>query len=148
MSTMTNDLIRGYFDLPMRNEGNLTYDERAEHYAYSLPENALEFPSWEAMRVAVINSGSHYFDKDAIRFFLARSDKRLFGARFWVESKQFESMAGDRDPRTYSVAWVSEYNGSLSVEKWGELDNLPAARRWAKRFAEALEVAPSTGEES
>lgn len=139
MSTMTNSLIRGYFDLPERND-SFSYDERAEHYAYTLPENALTFGSWEEMRRAVVSSGSHYFDKDAIRFFLARSDRRLYGGRFWVESKQFEDSSGERDPRTYSVAWVSRYaNGSLSVEKWGNLGDLPAARGWCKRFAEALE---------
>lgn len=146
MSAMTNELIRGYYDLPERND-SFTYDELAAHYAYSLPENALEFASWEDMRRTVTASGSHYFDADALRFFLARSDKRLFGRRFWVESKQFEDSNGEKDPRTYSVAWVSEYNGNLSVEKWGNLSDLPAARGWAKRFAEALEAGPSTERE-
>lgn len=142
MNTMTNSLIRGYFDLPERND-SFTYDELAEHYAYALPENALEFGSWEEMRRAVVSSGSHYFDADAIRFFLARSGKRLFGRRFWVESRQFEDSSGERAPREYFVAWVSEYNGSLSVEKWGNLDNLPAARKWCQLFAEAIAEAPA-----
>jgi hypothetical protein len=137
MSTMTNSLIRGYFDLPERND-SFTYDELAEHYAYTLPENALTFGSWEEMKRAVVSSGSHYFDADAIRFFLARSDRRLYGGRFWVESRQFEDSTGERNPREYFVAWVSYYDGSLSVEKWGALGNLPAARGWAKRFAEAV----------
>lgn len=132
-----HNLIRGYFDLPMRNDG-FTYDERAKSYAYTLPENALEFPSWAAMRVAVNNSGSHYFDRAAVEHFLAQSDKRLFGRRFWVESRQLEDSAGKRDPREFFVAWVSDYNGHLSVEKWGNLSDLPAARGWCQRFAEAV----------
>lgn len=29
--------------------------------------------------------------------------------------------------------------GNLSIEKWGNLRDLPAARGWCKRFAEAPE---------
>lgn len=143
-----NELIRGYWDLPgsAGNANTFTYDELAERYPYTLPENARTWQSWAAMQAAVIGSGSHYFDAEAVRFFRARSDRRLFGGRFWVESKQFESLYGEREPRTYAVAWVSgpregEPAGSiLAIEKWGEFHDLPTARGWCKRFAEAIDT--------
>jgi hypothetical protein len=139
MSTMTETTIRELFDqhIDFRN-----YDETEEHYAYTLPENALTFGSWDEMRRTVDGSGSHFFDKDAVRFFLGRSDKQLHGGRFWVESKKFvhHNYDGtvDSSPRVYQVAWVSKYDDSLSIERWGEFATLNTARRYCQKFAEAV----------
>lgn len=117
------------------------YDEVAKHYAYTLPENALTWGSWEEMHRRV-SSESHFYDRDAVRFFRGRSDKQMFGGRFWVESKKYENdQTGDIHPRVYQVSWVSDYHGHLSVERWGEFDNLRAARKWCQRFADAVEGA-------
>lgn len=138
MNTMTNTTA-DLFD-EMRAEGDTwSYAEQAEHYAYTLPENALTFDNIADMRRQIVSSGSHYFDRDAIRFFLGRTDRQLYGRRFWVESRQFEDSDGTRAPREYMVAWVSRYdNGSLSVEKRGSFSTLETARGWAKRLAQSV----------
>lgn len=115
-----------------------TYDETAEHYAYTLPDNAVVWESWPAMHRRM-SADSHFYDRDAVRFFRGRSDRHLHGGRFWVESKKYENaMTGESDARVYQVAWVSDYNGHLSVERWGAFDNLRAARRHCQLFADAI----------
>lgn len=116
-----------------------TYERSAEHYAYSLPENAREWASVDHMIEAVKASGSHYFDAGAIRIFWGRTDTDLFAGRFWVESRKYvNNMTGDSAPREYMVAWVSDYNGSLSVEKLGNYSDLRQARAAAKRLGQAV----------
>ena len=126
---------------------SFAYETLAEHYPYTLPQNAVRFESLADMKRRIVESGSHYFDKDAIKFFRGRthtasSGRDLWAGRFWVESRQYVSAMGDQvDPREYQVAWVSEYNGNLSIEKLGSYDNLPAARRAARDLAQAVEAA-------
>lgn len=135
MSTMTT---QDYYDEIKSDSDAWTYAETAERYAYTLPENAKSFESIADMRRQVVASGSHYFDRDAIRFFRARTDGHLYGHRFWVESRQFVDLNGDADPREYMIAWVSEYNGSLSIEKRGSFDTLEKARTAARHLARLL----------
>lgn len=117
-----------------------TYERSAEHYSYSLPENARVWPSVGHMVEAVKASGSHYFDADAIRAFRARTDADLFAGRFWVESRKYvNTMTGDSAPREYMVAWVSDYNGHLSIEKLGNFPDLRQARKACARLARAVE---------
>lgn len=139
---------------------SFSYDEVAAHYAYNLPENALTFSSLDELKATVQASGSHYWDRDAVRFFRGRTHsaavgRDLWAGRFWVESRKFEPVMSDESyPREYQVAWVSEYvnpeSGSrnLSIEKLGSFDNLPAARGWAKRLAEAVTEAETVDAES
>lgn len=138
---------------------SFSYDETAAHYAYNLPENALRFESLAQLQQAVTESGSHYWDREAVKFFRGRTHSAtvgtdLAGGRFWVESRKYENaFSGDSAPREYMVAWVSEYvntdgERSLSIEKLGNLDNLPAARGWARRLAEAVEATKSETVES
>lgn len=151
MDSMTTDEIAAEYELIRSKEAGpagFTYEECEAHYAYTLPQNALRFSSLGELRAAVVESGSHYFDADAIRFFRAKTHKAsngrdLWSGRFWVESRQFVGSDGIADPREYMVAWVSRYpeTGALSVEKLGSFGDLPAARGWAKRLAEAVEAA-------
>ena len=133
--------------------------DMAAHYAYNLPENAIAFRSLDDMKRTVAASGSHYFDRDAIRFFRGRTHSAavgldLWAGRFWVESRKYENAySGDSAPREYQVAWVAEYHNDqgerfLSIEKLGSFDNLPAARGWAKRLAEAVTEAREVNPEA
>lgn len=92
MST-TQDFMRTYID---------DYDTTALYYAYSLPSYALTFRSFPELRRAVIDSGSHFFDKDAIKFFRSRIQPELFGGLFFITSEAMD----DDAPRQYSVRWV------------------------------------------
>lgn len=157
MNTMTENQVRAEYELIRQTEGregtppvtSFSYDETAQHYAYNLPENALRFSSLDELKREVMASGSHYWDADAVRFFRGRTHSAAVGVdlwdgRFWIESRKYENAySGDSAPRQYQVAWVSEYVNRegerfLSIEKLGDLDNLPAARGWAKRLAEAV----------
>lgn len=91
MST-TEDFMRKFID---------DYDTTALHYAYSLPSYALTFRSFPELRKAVVDSGSHFFDKDAMEFFNSRIQPELFGNLFFITSE-----AMDDGPREYSVRWV------------------------------------------
>ena len=151
MGTMTNTMtVRDAFEMWREREqfpGTFTYDERAERYPYTLPENAVRFSSLEELKRRIVESGSHYFDKDAIRFFRGRTHTAsvgfdLWSERFWVESRKHENpYSGINEPREYQVAWVSQYGDDLSIEKLGSFDNLPAARKAAKMLSESVEAA-------
>jgi hypothetical protein len=114
----------------------------ADHYPYTLPENAMEFDSIAAMKRAVEASGSHYFDADAVRFFRGRTGRNLYARRFWVESRQFVDSNGEADLREYQVAWVSRYengaNVSLSIEKAGHFLTSEFARDAAQVLGRAV----------
>lgn len=92
MST-TSDFMRKYID---------DYDTTALHYAYSLPSYALTFRSFPELKRAVVDSGSHFFDKDAIAFFRSRIQPELIGGLFFITSEAMD----DDAPRQYSVRWV------------------------------------------
>lgn len=126
-------------------------DYAARHFPQHLPENALTFDNVDAMRRAVESSGSHYFDADAVRFFRARTDKRMHGRRFWVESRKYVSADGVADLRTYHVAWVADSGvpgAMLSVEKAGHYLTLDYARRACASLAGAVESEKAASEKA
>ena len=117
------DEIKSMTDGPERVEALLRHlvadlDERREHYAYSLPAAALHFPSMPALRVAVTGGGSHFFDKDAIRFWRSKVSDKLHGGRFFVTGEAPD----DDEPRRYTVRYVYRHPGNvcLQVDVLGE----------------------------
>lgn len=88
------------------------YDVHREHYPYSLPDVALTFTDMAHLRRAVTGSGSHFFDRDAIKFFNSRIGSTLYGHRFFVTS---EAMDYD-SPRVYSVRWVGRYTDDTCLQ--------------------------------
>lgn len=118
-----------------------TYDDIVTRYPFDAPENAVAFESVTEMKAAVTASGSHFYDRDSIRHFLGRTDAKLFGGRFWVESRKYENpYRGDSFPREYMVAWVSDHRGFLSVERLGSFNDLIKARWHARELAYAVEL--------
>lgn len=77
------------------------YTATLEHYAYSLPQNALRFESMAKLKFAVSESGSHYFDRDTLRFWSATTAPRLYRGRVFVESVCYPD-----GPRFWRVSWV------------------------------------------
>lgn len=88
------------------------YARTREHYAYSLPDAALTFTDMAHLRRAVTGSGSHFFDRDAVKFFNSRIGTTLYGHRFFVTS---EAMDAD-SPRVYSVRWVGRYTDATCLQ--------------------------------
>lgn len=136
---MNTDALREFYDSLVVDDWN-SYDRLAEHYAYSLPQNAEQYDNTDAMKRAVRSSGSHFFDPEAVRLFRGRTDGQMFGRRFWVESRKYvDTRHGWSDPREYMVAYVYRYGDSLTVERLGKFDTIDKARRAARKLAELVE---------
>jgi hypothetical protein len=150
MTTKTTSVAEAYDDIRRTEEApRASYAHIAQHYAYSLPDNAQRFDNIDALRRAVTASGSHYFDADAVRIFLGRTDPQLFDRRFFVESRRFvNDWTGDSHPREYQVAYVYDYDGgNLNICKIGSYASLNAARKAAARLAAVCAAARTTGSE-
>lgn len=112
------------------------YEDRLQHYPYSLPDKALKFDSVEDLRRKVTRSGSHFFSPGAMRFFSSRVSGELFGGRFFVTSES----DGD-NPRRYTVRYVYDYEGDLSTQDLGfqRFATLSGAKALADRAATILQ---------
>lgn len=112
------------------------YDRIVEHYRYSLPDRALKFDSVDQLKRKVTASGSHFFDRAAMRFFDSRIIDQLWGQRFFVTSES----DGD-NPRRYTVRYVYEHEGRLTVEDLGgfqRFKTLDSAKMAAQQAAALL----------
>ena len=102
----------------------------ADTYPDMLPASAVRFPSLAAARAAVAGSGSHYFDRDAIRFFRAQSHG-MIGGRFAVES-----ICDGTNPREYRVTWWHKIPGEIfEAEHSISFPTLAEAREAARTLA-------------
>ena len=63
------------------------------------------FVSMYDLRGAVVESGSHFFDRDTLRFFRSRIGSNIYGGRLFVTSEQ----SGDDSPRLYTIRMVRQY---------------------------------------
>ena len=63
------------------------------------------FVSMYDLRGAVVESGSHFFDRDTSRFFRSRIGSKIYGGRLFVTSEQ----SGDDSPRRYTIRMVRQY---------------------------------------
>jgi len=110
------------------------YDEYAERYPYSMPQNAQAFTSVGALVNAVTDSGSHFFDPATLKYWKSRIANGMIGSRFFITS---ESMTGERGDRVYWVRWVEESDvdqSILSVYSFEtKFDSLTAARAFARK---------------
>ena len=111
----------------------------------SATTDAIRFTSMAAMQAAFRSSGSHWFDRDAMKFFGTRIDRngRLYAGRVFVASHQ-----PPNGPRVYSVHFAQtghEPGASLTMGRVGEgtlsddTTNLQKARKLAMQVAEACE---------
>ena len=94
-------------------------------------QDAIYVQSHFYVRELLTRCGSHFYDRDTVRVFSGRTDARMHGGRFWVESARY----GD-EPRHYRVAWLEGYGKRYSVERSEEhYATLPAARKVAQAAA-------------
>lgn len=61
------------------------------------------------------DTGNHFFDRDAMRFFKSRIGHKVYGGRFFVSSEQFD----DGSPRLYTVRVATYEGGRLDVDTVG-----------------------------
>ena len=105
----------------------------SEQYTYPM------FVSMYDLRGAVAESGSHFFDRDTLRFFRSRIGSKLYGGRLFVTSEQ----AGDDSPRRYTIRMVRQYldRPMLDVTKVGGFQHFrtyDAAHSTARRLGQQL----------
>lgn len=114
------------------------FERTLEHYPYSLPMRAEAYTAGiRELKDAVVNSGSHFFDRDALRFFNGKVAPRVIGGRFFITSEQMD----DNSPREYSVRWVykSPTSEMLQIDRFTDrFDSLVAARTFAYHAHEVL----------
>jgi uncharacterized protein (DUF1330 family) len=137
-STETDTTREAYMRQVM---GDEEYQRNREHYPYSLPTEAVRFPSVSVLRVSVAQSGSHFFDAASMRFFRSRIGTELYGGRFFVTSEQFEDSQGNRAKRLYTVRYVYAFEGRYCVEELCEFQQYEtgqAARAQAQQAAAIL----------
>lgn len=100
--------------------------------------NTFHYPRWQSMeqlRTAVMNSGNHFFDRGAMRFFDSRIGGTLYGERFFVTSEQSPNA-----PRRYTVRFVrktlaSDGDWHMTVTEASNFQEF-ATHKQAVRFAE------------
>jgi hypothetical protein len=115
------------------------YTAHAEHYPYSLPTNALVFPTIGQLKRAVTDSGSHFFSPDAVRFWRSRVGATLYDGRFFITS---ESTNPRHTARAYRVRWVNHYSDATCLMV-NEFKDRFATGAEAARFArQAVAVLP------
>lgn len=67
-------------------------------------DNAVTFTSVSQMKVAVKNSGSHFFDHDTMRFFNSKIESPILSGRFFITSEYMEDPAEKR----YTVRYFTQ----------------------------------------
>ena len=97
------------------------------------------FVSMYDLRGAVAESGSHFFDRDTLRFFRSRIGNNIYGGRLFVTSEQ----AGDDSPRRYTIRMVRQYldRPMLDVTTVGGFQHFRSyaeAHKTARRLGEQL----------
>lgn len=91
------------------------------------------FSSIPALKAAARNSGSHFFDAAAMRFFNSKIEGGMIGGRWFITSEQFD----DESPRLYSVRVVTrdmDATPSLQIDTVGDFQAY-ATRAEAKAAA-------------
>lgn len=112
-----------------------SWDRDVEHYPYSLPHNAMQFDTVEALTRAVTSSGSHFFCADSMRWWKSKIYDDLRDGRFFITSER-----GPEDGRAYSVRWVyGNEGGQLQISRFDRwFETLAKARQFASIAAKAV----------
>jgi len=101
----------------------------------------MKFDSFGSLRRAVIESGSHWFDADAMRFFGTRfpADAKLWGGRIFIASHQAPGPVEWETHTVWGVHYVSypEGGGRLQITNATDpLTEAPGDRVRAEKIAE------------
>ena len=123
------------------------YERATTHYPYSLPTRAVAFVGDVArLRAAVNESGSHFFEPQAMRFFRSKiAPGRVIGGRFFITSEQFVDGEGNAHPREYYVRWVYRAPETEMLQS-DRFETRFSSLAWARAFANhAHSVLPFPG---
>jgi hypothetical protein len=108
----------------------------------------MKYDSFGSLRTAVQESGSHWFDTDAMRFFGTRfpSGKNLWGGRIFIASHEypdgFDENGFDKTKTVWQVHYVSRGDGGagLTIANVMDWEVAPTDRVEAERVAEYVAV--------
>lgn len=95
-----------------------------------------EFSSVPQMKVAVSNSGSHWFDKDTMSFFNSKIETGILQKRFFITSERMETT----EPKKYTIRYfVRDYEGVPSLEcfcvgEFQQFDSVADAKKYLKAY--------------
>lgn len=91
-------------------------------------DRAVSFSSVPQMRVAVTNSGSHFFDRAAVRFFNSKVESPIIASHFFITSERMEKS----DPKRYTIRYFEQTNGEMMCSRelgeFQEFETLAAAK--------------------
>jgi hypothetical protein len=83
------------------------------------------------------DTGSHFFDRDAIRFFGSRILSTVYGGRFFITSEQADDTSIWNGERRYTIRDAVYRGGKLYIDTIGEFGYYLTAED-AKRQARTL----------
>lgn len=96
-----------------------------------------EFSSVPQMKVAVKNSGNHFFDADTMRFFNSKIETGILQKRFFITSERMEIT----DPKKYTIRFfMRDFEGStsgldcFSVGEFQQFETLAEAKDYLKEY--------------
>lgn len=95
------------------------------------------FNSIEDIKRFAEESGSHFFSKDAMRFFRSRLVSETYGddGEVFITSEQFVAPDGYSEPRRYTVRMIDVESGSVSdVSEWQEFETLAQAKSFTRQM--------------
>lgn len=101
----------------------------------------------EQLKRAVSETGSHFFDKDTMRFFKSRVAPGVIHTDtglVFITSEQFETWYPSyyRDARKYTVRKLTEFGDIVEIGEFQQYDSLYAARKAAKEYGKFVHSLP------
>lgn len=99
-------------------------------------EGIEEFSSVPQMKAAVRNSGSHWFDKNTMRFFNSKIETGILQKRFFISSERQEIT----DPKRYTIRYFVRDNNATpaldchTVGEFEQFETLADAKDYLKEY--------------
>lgn len=99
-------------------------------------EGIEEFSSVPQMKVAVTNSGSHWFDKNTMRFFNSKIETGILNRRFFITSERQELS----DPKKYTIRYFVRDEDAVpalecyTVGDFQQFDSVADAKKYLKAY--------------
>ena len=94
-----------------------------------------EFSSVPQMKVAVTNSGSHWFDKDTMRFFNSKVETGILNRRFFITSERETTS----EPKKYTIRYFLREDGEdqlycYSIGEFQQFESVADAKEYLKAY--------------
>lgn len=91
------------------------------------------FKNMDEVRKAVTDGGSHWFDKNTMRFFRSRVSEALYGGQYFVSSE--ENPSGERRYTVRKVEWEDDRYVINNVGDFHSYASRSGAHKAAQRAA-------------